>query len=296
MSSRLVPIPDSSHIFVTTQESESSVRSIFSEAWERAKLLPSKCAVIFFDEIDALAQSRSGPEANDAEGGGCSRRVLAELLTQLNTITDPRHSMQRRNAYVQDQVNESDDDDDDEEQTLEEPTPRILVIAATNRPEDLDPALMRRFGIQLYIGWPAPKDRKKIILRLLKGVSYSLSKEDMAIIVSATEGWSGSDIENVTRDAAMVPVRQCMREAAIVRRRAAKQQQSCGTASSQFDAEFERLDPETRAANTLLARFQTLRPVGLLDFQRAIAFINNGGQDSESENWYDSSSDEDEVD
>ena len=270
------------------------MREIFSEAWERASLLPSKCAVVFFDEIDALAQSRGNQEAKDGDGGGCSRRVLAELLTQLNLVTDRRHSMQRRITESQDHVCESDEDDD--EKTLDEPPPRILVIAATNRPEDLDPALMRRFGIQLYIGWPSPKDRKKIISRLLKGVSYTLSKQDLAVIVSATEGWSGSDIENVTRDAAMIPVRECMQEAAIVRRRAAKQQQSGGTASSQLDAENERLDPQTRATNTLLAGFQTLRPVGLLDFQRAIAFTNNGGQECEVDNWYDSSSDEEEED
>jgi SpoVK/Ycf46/Vps4 family AAA+-type ATPase len=253
-------------------------------------MLPSRCAVVFFDEIDAMAQSR-GQQSTDGEGGGgCSRRVLAELLTQLNLVTDRRSSPR---AATQEEGSKHEDDDS---QTLQESPPRILVVAATNRPEDLDPALIRRFGIQLHVGSPTPNDRKKIIRRSLKDIAYTLSKEDTESIVAATEGWSGSDIENVTRDAAMIPVRECMRDAAVIRRRAAKQQQSCGTASCQQDAEDERLDPETRAANALAAGFRTLRQVTLLDFQQAIAFARFGGQYCEQENWYDSSSDEDDDD
>ncbi|GKZ00019.1 hypothetical protein MPSEU_000955300 [Mayamaea pseudoterrestris] len=274
-------------------ESESSIREIFLEAWERAAALPSRCAVVFFDEIDSLGQSR-GQQLDEGEGGGCSRRVLAELLTQLNQVTDRWTLSQTNHRSLQEDTVQNGGSDG--EMLPSQTQPRIMVVAATNRPEDLDPALMRRFGIQLHVGWPTAKDRRKIIVRLLHDVPYTLSRDEMANIVAATEGWSGSDIENVVRDAAMIPVRECLREAVIVRRRAAKQQQPCGTASCQQAAEEERLDPTTRAANTLANGFRTLRRVNLLDFQKAIAFARFGGQDSEQDDWYDSSSDESEDD
>jgi SpoVK/Ycf46/Vps4 family AAA+-type ATPase len=129
-------------------------------------------------------------------------------------------------------------------------------------------------------------------MRLFKEITHSLSKQDMNAIVAATEGWSGSDIENVAREAAMAPVRECIRDATVIRRRAAKLHQCGGTASCQQDAEVERLEPEARAQIALLSSFQTLRKVTLLDFQQAIVFTLNGKQHGEQESWYDSSSDE----
>lgn len=230
---------------------------------------------------------------------GCSRRVLAELLTQLSSLTDHQGHFDNRSSTGDEEglsVGGHDNDDNDDEQTCSvEQGPRIIVVSATNRPQDLDPALMRRFGHQLYVGYPTAKDRRRIILRLMKGLSHSISKKDMEMIVLLTEGWSGSDIENVTRNAAMIPVRSCMREAAILRRRLAGRRQPGGAASSQADADAERLDPEAQAERAFESSLRSLRPVTLQDFQNAIEFAQHGACAQEDEWHYSSSDDDDEV-
>ena len=101
-------------------ESEAAVRSIFQMATTSASKLESKCSVIFFDEIDALGHTREN--GGSGEGEGCSRRVLAELLLQLNVALTKRPSPGRKDIKDQDGRESFDDT-------------RILVVAATNRPE-----------------------------------------------------------------------------------------------------------------------------------------------------------------
>jgi SpoVK/Ycf46/Vps4 family AAA+-type ATPase len=74
-------------------ESEAAVKNIFRKAVDHALYLESKCAVIFFDEIDALGQSRDG--SRGGEGDGCSRRVLAELLLQLTFVAAQKNRLSR---------------------------------------------------------------------------------------------------------------------------------------------------------------------------------------------------------
>lgn len=249
---------------------------------------------MFFDEIDALAQAR-GEQSGSGEGDRCSRRVLAELLTQLNMVMDRNSSSAAVNMYKEDADKDLTENGDEDDQTLVEPPPRIIVVAATNRPEDCDAALLRRFGIQLYVGLPTAKDRKHLLLRFLKGIRHCLCKVDLEAVVSATEGCSGSDIENVAREAVMAPVRECIREAAIVRRRVAKLRQvGAGMPLQHNQINDENLDPEAHAQSSLLSGFQRLRPVTRLDFERAIEFTLHGRQHDAQESWYDSSSDEEE--
>ena len=76
-------------------ESEAAVRSVFAEAVRLARKNTegNKCTVLFFDEIDALGQSRGGkgePQQSGGYSGGdnSSRRLLAELLIQLTKVND----------------------------------------------------------------------------------------------------------------------------------------------------------------------------------------------------------------
>ena len=67
-------------------ESEASIRGLFREARMKARKMESKCAVIFFDEIDALG--RDSGKMSQAGGDNSSRRLLAELLIQMTELSD----------------------------------------------------------------------------------------------------------------------------------------------------------------------------------------------------------------
>lgn len=94
-------------------------------------------SIIFFDEIDSMLSKRSSEE-NEA-----SRRLKTEFLIQLDGVGSS--------------------------------TSRILVIAATNRPFDLDEAALRRLTKRIYIGLPDPEARAGLIKKMIKSVSVKMS-------------------------------------------------------------------------------------------------------------------------
>ena len=83
----------------------------------------------------------------------------------------------------------------------------LLVIGATNRPFDLDEAALRRLTKRIYIGLPDFEARKGQILKLLKGVEYSINESQLNKIVNQTEGYSSADLTAVVKDVAMAPLR-----------------------------------------------------------------------------------------
>eukprot|EP00039_Didymoeca_costata_P004799 m.76171 g.76171 ORF g.76171 m.76171 type:complete len:580 (+) comp12545_c0_seq8:279-2018(+) len=130
-------------------------------------------AVIFIDEIDSLLSRRS-----DDENEG-SRRIKTEFLVQLDGATT----------------------------TAEE---NLLVIGATNRPQEIDEAARRRLTKRLYIPLPDKTGRTQLITRLLKGPSHVLSEKDIEFVVNETDGYSGSDLSQLCKDAAMAPLRNML--------------------------------------------------------------------------------------
>jgi transitional endoplasmic reticulum ATPase len=130
--------------------------------------------IIFFDEIDALAPRR-GASSGDGHVG---ERVVAQLLTEMDGIED-----------------------------LE----GVLVLAATNRADMLDDALLRpgRFDRVLSIGLPGEADRAAILR--VHGRGRPLSPDvDFAALARRTPGFSGADLERVMRDAAMGAMRDVL--------------------------------------------------------------------------------------
>lgn len=182
-------------------ESESAIKQVFRRAVEQALQCPARCAVVFFDEIDALGESRA--HMGSGEGEGCSRRVLTELLMQLNHINS--HTFVSIDDFGGALASEQTDG------------VRIIMTAATNRTTDMDPALLRRFGIQLYVGLPKFEDRKEMIARFIGSVPNEVSPKGLEKIAKKTEGWSGSKLKNLAREAAMRPVHECMRNAMELR-------------------------------------------------------------------------------
>lgn len=185
---------------------------------------------------------------------------------------------------------------DSNRQNVDSPTqdkskdkPRVIVVAATNRPEDCDPALLRRFAVRVLVGLPTKRDRKRIISRLLKDVNHSITKEQLDSLAASTEGWSGSDLESMTRESVMAPVRETLRAAAILKKRAAKKQNNGA----------EKVDAADATRESLLNGFRNLRPITCQDFEEGIAFFLGDAQNAflygERASHYDSSDSEDEA-
>lgn len=85
---------------------------------------------------------------------------------------------------------------------------RILVVGATNRPQELDEAARRRFVKRLYIPLPEAAARRNLLVRLLRKNQHNLSPQEMDTIVERTQGFSGADIRALCTEAAMGPIRE----------------------------------------------------------------------------------------
>jgi transitional endoplasmic reticulum ATPase len=140
------------------------------EVFRKARM--SSPAIIFFDEIDSLVPRR-GSGFGDS---GASDRVISQLLTEIDGI-----------ASLQD----------------------VVVLAATNRPDIVDPAVMRpgRFDRLIYVSEPKKEGRLEIFkihtkdMPLKKGVN-------LQELAQNSKGYSGADIESICREAAMVSLRK----------------------------------------------------------------------------------------
>ncbi|KAF9466946.1 AAA-domain-containing protein [Collybia nuda] len=130
----------------------------------------SKPAIIFIDEIDSLAGTR-----NESESEG-SRRIKTEFLVQMNGVGH---------------------DDTG-----------VLVLGATNIPWQLDNAIKRRFEKRIYIPLPGPEARRHMFQLHIGDTPNELTQKDFRQLADKTDGYSGSDISVVVRDALMQPVRK----------------------------------------------------------------------------------------
>ncbi|EGN97920.1 hypothetical protein SERLA73DRAFT_109203 [Serpula lacrymans var. lacrymans S7.3] len=90
---------------------------------------------------------------------------------------------------------------------------QIMVLGATNRPNDIDPAILRRMPKRFAVGLPNADQRFKILSLMLKDTKLE-SNFSIRLIANQTVGYSGSDLRELCRNAAMMPVRECMRSMA----------------------------------------------------------------------------------
>ncbi|CZS98369.1 probable SAP1-member of the AAA-protein family [Rhynchosporium agropyri] len=159
-------------------ESEKLVRALFSLA---KALAPS---IIFVDEIDSLLSSRSGGEHE------ATRRIKTEFLIQWSDL-------QRAAAGREQSEKEKERGD----------ASRVLVLAATNLPWAIDEAARRRFVRRQYIPLPEDETRAVQLRTLLGHQKHSLKEADIQKLIGLTDGFSGSDITALAKDAAMGPLR-----------------------------------------------------------------------------------------
>lgn len=90
----------------------------------------------------------------------------------------------------------------------------MIVLAATNRPQDLDEAIRRRLEKRIYIPLPNEIGRRALLDINLKGVKVA-DDVDLDLLVEKTPGYSGADLTNVCREAAMMPMRRKIMEGNI---------------------------------------------------------------------------------
>ena len=149
-------------------ESEERLRRLFEEAKKHSP------AIIFIDEIDAIAPKRSEVT------GDVEKRVVSQLLALMDGL-EPRES--------------------------------IIVIGATNRINALDPALRRpgRFDREIEIGVPNTEGRYEILQIHTRGVP-SEKDVDLKKIAEMTHGFVGADLAALVREAAMHALRRFLRE------------------------------------------------------------------------------------
>ena len=146
-------------------ESGRAVRNIFSKARQVAP------AILFFDEIDALAPAR-----NDSEGSRVSAQVVSQMLAEMDGIEDLTD---------------------------------VQVLAATNRRDIVDPALMRSGRFDLVLNIPLP-DKKGIeeILRIHNGEKPVAKTLNFRSLASKMEGLSGADIKLICDKAAIFAINE----------------------------------------------------------------------------------------
>ncbi|KAJ1153962.1 hypothetical protein NDU88_006720 [Pleurodeles waltl] len=128
-------------------------------------------SVIFIDEVDSLLCERREGE-HDA-----SRRLKTEFLIEFDGV-------------------QSGGDD------------RVLVMGATNRPQELDDAVLRRFTKRVYVSLPSEETRLLLIKNLLSKQGSPLTQKELVQLARMTEGYSGSDITALAKDAALGPIRE----------------------------------------------------------------------------------------
>lgn len=90
---------------------------------------------------------------------------------------------------------------------------RICILGATNRPQDIDEAILRRLPKKFAISLPTSNQRRAIFKLTLKNTKIDASSFDPDLLVKLSAGMSGSDIKEACRDAAMVPVREFLADA-----------------------------------------------------------------------------------
>ncbi|XP_070011704.1 uncharacterized protein LOC107761755 isoform X1 [Nicotiana tabacum] len=204
-----------------------------------AKVSPT---IIFVDEVDSMLGQRSRAGEHEA-----MRKIKNEFMTHWDGL-------------------------------LTKAGERILVLAATNRPFDLDEAIIRRFERRIMVGLPSTENRELILKTLLakEKVDDGLDFKELATM---TEGYSGSDLKNLCTTAAYRPVRELIQQERLKdleKKRRAEEAKRAGVAPPADE------DTEDKVI--------TIRPLNMEDFKQAknqvaASFAAGGSIMSELKQW-----------
>ncbi|KAL2527373.1 P-loop containing nucleoside triphosphate hydrolase superfamily protein [Abeliophyllum distichum] len=204
-----------------------------------AKISPT---IIFVDEVDSMLGQRTRVGEHEA-----MRKIKNEFMTNWDGL-------------------------------LTKPGERILVLAATNRPFDLDEAIIRRFERRIMVDLPSVENREMILKTLLS--KEKVEDLDFKELAAITEGYSGSDLKNLCVTAAYRPVRELIQQE---RQKDKEKKREDEEGKSSEDASA--LKEETEDENQI-----TLRPLNMEDMRQAknqvaASFAAEGSIMSELKQW-----------
>ncbi|KAL8534494.1 hypothetical protein ACS0TY_010493 [Phlomoides rotata] len=205
-----------------------------------AKVSPT---IIFVDEVDSMLGQRTRVGEHEA-----MRKIKNEFMSHWDGL-------------------------------LTKPGERILVLAATNRPFDLDEAIIRRFERRIMVGLPSVENREMILRTLLS--KEKVEDLDFKEIAAMTEGYSGSDLKNLCVTAAYRPVRELIQQ----EREKDKEKKPIDEGQSSEDASAAR--EESKEENVI-----SLRPLNMEDIRQAknqvaASFASEGSVMGELKQWND---------
>ncbi len=146
------------------------VRDLFQQARDRAP------AIVFIDEIDSIGQARSGAAGNQLGAHQEQEQTLQQLLTEMDGF---------------------------------EPNSGVIIVAASNRPEVLDQALLRpgRFDRQIVVNLPDIRGREEILQIHARDVKLA-EDADLKVLARRTPGFSGAQLANVINEGALLAARR----------------------------------------------------------------------------------------
>ncbi|KAF7810386.1 ribosome biogenesis ATPase RIX7-like isoform X1 [Senna tora] len=222
-----------------------------------AKVSPT---IIFVDEVDSMLGQRTRVGEHEA-----MRKIKNEFMSHWDGL-------------------------------MTRPGERILVLAATNRPFDLDEAIIRRFERRIMVGLPAVENREKIMRTLLSKEKVD-DQLDFKELATMTEGYSGSDLKNLCTTAAYRPVRELIQKERL-KTQVTLQLFSLSSSSVNLNekkkkaAEEQNKDAVDAEEEVQQEKVISLRPLNMQDFreaksQVAASFAAEGAGMGELKQWND---------
>ncbi|CAA7024817.1 unnamed protein product [Microthlaspi erraticum] len=210
-----------------------------------AKVSPT---IIFVDEVDSMLGQRTRVGEHEA-----MRKIKNEFMTHWDGL-------------------------------MTKPGERILVLAATNRPFDLDEAIIRRFERRIMVGLPSIESREKILRTLLS--KEKTDDLDFHELGQMTEGYSGSDLKNLCITAAYRPVRELIQQERL------KDQERKKREEAGKSTEEPKEGKEGEEGEASVERDITLRPLNMEDMRKAknqvaASFASEGSGMNELKQWND---------
>jgi len=160
--------------------------------------------ILFFDELDSIAKARGG---SLGDAGGAGDRVMNQLLTEMDGVTAQK---------------------------------LVFFIGATNRPDILDPAMMRpgRLDSLIYIGLPDFDARISIFKACLRKSPVD-PEVDYEYLADRTEGFSGADIAGICKSAAKNAIRGCIAEERKAWEESQKKKAAAQAEGKEYDSDDE---------------------------------------------------------
>jgi transitional endoplasmic reticulum ATPase len=227
-------------------ESEANVRDVFDKARAAAP------CVMFFDELDSIAKARGGG-GSGGDAGGAADRVINQLLTEMDGMNAKKN---------------------------------IFVIGATNRPDQIDGALLRpgRLDQLIYIPLPDEAGRISILKAALKRSPVAADVE-LSYIAKHTHGFSGADLTEICQRSAKLAIRASIeadmtkiRERKELERKAEAAGEELPPTDEMMDAEEADPVPEITRAHFEEAMKFARRSVSDQDIRRYELFAQNMSQ------------------